>query len=35
MQLGLAAGRQLAESLPAGHPLRLKFESRSAAFFDA
>ena len=34
-QLGLAVVKQLAESLPEGHPLRLKFESRSAAFFDA
>jgi tetratricopeptide (TPR) repeat protein len=34
-RVGLAARKQLAESLPEGHPLRLKFESRSAAFFDA
>jgi hypothetical protein len=35
VQLGLAVTKQLAESLPEGHPLRLKFENRSAAFFDA
>jgi tetratricopeptide (TPR) repeat protein len=34
-QLGLAARQRVAESLPDGHPLRLKFESRSTAFFDA
>jgi DNA-binding winged helix-turn-helix (wHTH) protein len=34
-ELGLAVTKRLAESLPEGHPLRLKFESRSAAFFDA
>jgi tetratricopeptide (TPR) repeat protein len=34
-RLGLAARKQIAESLPEGHPLRRKFESRSAAFFDA
>jgi tetratricopeptide (TPR) repeat protein len=34
-QLGLAARKLVAESLPEGHPLRLKFESRSAALFNA
>jgi hypothetical protein len=33
-QLGLAITKQLAESLPEDHTLRLKFESRSAAFLD-
>jgi hypothetical protein len=34
-RLGLAVRKQVAESLPEGHPLRLIFESRSAVFFNA
>jgi len=34
-QSDLALAKQLAEGLPEGQPLRLKFESRSAAFFGA